>query len=316
MRAALRAIVRTAILLPLVAGACSERSTAGRATPETANLGGTTVATVGSDAIDGEVVGAVAAARRVSLVKARDFAIRDALLAQGARATRPTLALVAERAVLARAVLEAVDREAKALGPPTDEEIATLTREQWLDLDRPPAARTVHFVALPASPLHERAARALAERFRSAAKGLTEADAFKSLATTFPGTAEVGTRAEDLPPITADGRLADLENRPEPGAPTPRFDERFAKAANAIGDVGEQSPVIESDYGWHVILLVERLPPVFVPLEERRRTLEPQVHAARASSAVERILSARRAEHPVEVVRHADDLTARLGHVP
>ena len=66
-----------------------------------------------------------------------------------------------ERAALARAVLEDLLAAARAKGPPSDEEVAELTKERWAELDRPPL-RTIHAVALVKDPAQKAAARALA----------------------------------------------------------------------------------------------------------------------------------------------------------
>lgn len=270
------------------------------------------VAQVGSDAVLASTVAGIARAEDVTLEAARDRAVRDALLAAGARERFAGTGRVAsaERGALARALLQQLKRDAQAEGPPTDAEVAHFTQEHWFDLDRPPMARTVHAVVVPASPGQDAPALALARRIADAVHGASDPAEFMKRARAVPaGTLKVVVQALD--PCTADGRVEPDRPLP-PGTPPPQFDDAFAKAANAIDKVGDQSSVVKSSSGYHVILLTEKLPEQRVPLDERRRRLSSEIMNNRARLALEKLVSRLTSSVPVEVVRSASDLTSRI----
>jgi peptidyl-prolyl cis-trans isomerase C len=103
----------------------------------------------------------------------------------------------------------------------------------------------------------------LLERFRRAADAVPH-DGFELI-------------IEPLPPVAADGRVL------EPGGKT--FALEFATAAAALMTRGEVSPLVESPFGLHVIMLLERTPSKTVPLEERRLLVHADVIADRARAA-------------------------------
>ncbi|HSU41923.1 MAG TPA: peptidylprolyl isomerase, partial [Polyangiaceae bacterium] len=151
-------------------GACSER--AAPKLPEQ-RLPPGVVAVVGGERIAAGTVARIAA-RGEAPLEARRRAIEDALFAAAAR-QNPALAArvrVAERGVLARALLERLRDDAQALGPPTDDEISVLTARRWPELDRPPSAGTSHAVVLVKTPADDAPARALADELAAALKAV------------------------------------------------------------------------------------------------------------------------------------------------
>ena len=267
------------------------------------------VASVAGESIAATTVGRIAKAQGLDARAACDRAISDALFAAEARHNSKSSAEVRsiEQLTLARAVLEQILREARAQGPPTDDEIAALTRERWVELDRPTSARTAHALVMVKDPKEKARARALANRIAEATKGATNGTDFRKLADAVPRDG-LEVRVEPLPPTTADGRVF------EPNDPSLRqqFEEDFARAANAIPEVGTNSPVVETKYGFHVIHLIERLPERRIPIEQRRSLLADEIVAKRAALLEQRVLDQLRRTTKISVDRSAVDLLSKL----
>jgi peptidyl-prolyl cis-trans isomerase C len=247
------------------------------------------VARVGDQLIAASSVAHVASAQRISAAEARERLVKDALFAAHGRALLDAQGGMAqvERAALARALIEELDRQSRAAGEPSDAEIARLTEQRWAELDRPPAARTTHAVVLVKAETERDRARALSEKIAAAVREAKDAKVFRERASAVPkGALEV--RVEALPPVTSDGRVI-APRKPTPSGAPERFDLTFSAAANALSEVGQQSPVVESAYGFHVILLEEKLPAVRLPLERRRQLLRDEALAGRARAAKDRL---------------------------
>lgn len=268
------------------------------------------VAVVGEERIEAGTVARIVARARVTPLEARRRAIEDALFAA---ATRENPALrarvnVAERGVLARAVLERLRDDARALGPPTDEEVSALTAQRWPEFDRPPSARTSHAVILVKQPADDGPARALASELAAALKDARTGDELVKRAQAFPGRG-LEIRAEHLPPVTPDGRLWDPAEQP-PKRLDGTLDADFARAANALTTPGEQSGLVKSSFGYHLIVLDERYPELRIPLAERRVLLAEAVFSGRAKRSLDALLGPLRATSPVSIDRAVDALTA------
>jgi hypothetical protein len=242
---------------------------------------------------------------------ARDRAIDDALFAAEARARLgddPWLRR-AEAAVLATALVTELAEQSRAAGPITDAEIAWATERRWREFDRPAAARTAHVVVRVKEPSQEQAARALAERIAVSVRGVSGADEFLAKARAVP-TGPFDVRAEPLPAIAADGREVDPTQSPE--QEPAHFDLGYAEAANALARVGEQSPVVRTSFGFHVILLIEWLPELRRSLAERRQLLAADVLAERARRVLDDTMVRLRAGESVQVLPTAPELTAAV----
>lgn len=303
----MKASARCTWALLISVSACS-RGAASPPAPQNQKLAPGTAALVGNDAISTATVRDIASAQHVTLQRARDLAVQDALFAAGARARWAGTGWIAaaDDTSLARALLEQLEAQARAAGPPTDAEVARFTAKDWVDLDRPPAARTTHAVVLVKRPADDARAKALAERIARAVRGVSDPAEFKKLAKAVP-TGGLKVRVEDLPPVTADGRVLVA-----PGQKAEHFDRRFAAAANAIPAVGDQSPVIKSAFGYHVILLDQRVSAKRVPLEQRRALLADRVIDERARAAKRALLEKLMRSTRIEVARAASALTARV----
>ncbi len=291
--------------------ACSANGGAPAPLSQHAHLLAGIAAEVASDPIASSTVARIAQAQGVSLQKARDRAVSDALFAAEARSlfANGSVLAVAERSACARSVLEGFKAEALARGPATDPEIAEITAHRWQDFDRPASVRTTHALVRVDAPASDAKARAVAERIRSAVLGIGDPEAFMTAARAVPHEG-VEVRVERLPAVTADGRTYYPEGAP-PDSADLRFDVGFATAANALS-VGQISEPAKSAFGYHVILCEARFPELRVPLEERRVRLQDQVLKQRAEAAKQALLKRLTAAGSVQIARAADDLTASV----
>lgn len=272
------------------------------------------IARVGSTELRAERVLAIAEAMQVDARVARDRAIFDCLAeAETRRAGSPFTVRASERAASARALLELLRREAHDRGPPSDSELDELVKERWLELDRPASVRAVHAVALTPKDGSPADARRVAAELERAVAGITDAAEFLTKAKTVTDE-KVEVRAEPLPAITIDGR--GFRTTRVGNEPAGRFDAVFTAAAHAIPEPGKQSGLVETKFGFHVILLVERLPEQRIGREEARRVLADDVFARRAGAARKALLERLEAGSPIAVSRNFEALTAELHLAP
>jgi peptidyl-prolyl cis-trans isomerase C len=271
---------------------------------------------VGGEDVSVETVARIASATGVRVEAARDRAVADALFASGVRAdpARGALLAVSERGVFARALLENLREKARAGGPPSDAEVDSQTRERWLELDRPESVRVTHAVVLTKTAADDPPARELATQLEQAVRGAETAADFLRRANALPkGSLEL--RAEALPPVFPDGRMWDPAPVP-PQRVSGTLDPEFTRAAHALRQPGEQSPVLKTPFGYHVIRLDERLPAVKLGFEERRERLTDVVFALRAKTELDALLEGLKKQTPVELPRSVDELTSRVLATP
>lgn len=219
-----------------------------------------------------------------------------------------------KRALLARVLLERVAQQARQPQVATDAEIAEGTQARWFELDRPEAFQVAHFV-VKVDKGNEVQARALATDIAQSLKGISVAAEFIAKAKA-RATPALNVVAEELPPMTADGRGLRLDEAGKPVGDGGVFDGSFSRAASKLVHTGEQSPVIRTPFGFHGLLLLGRIDGYTMPLEQRREVLEPDVFKRRASRVVERILAERRRALPVELDRAAMEWTSRVQVAP
>jgi peptidyl-prolyl cis-trans isomerase C len=267
-------------------------------------------ARAGTENIPLSSVARIARAQGITPKAAREHAITDALFAAAVRQNpndAPRVA-AAERGVLARALLDGIRADALALGPPTDDELQKLTDQRWPELDRPPSARTTHAVVLVKKPADDAPARELARELARAVSGAKDSDDFIARARAVPKQG-LEVTAERLPPVTPDGRLWSHEDRP-PKPIDGSLDLDFTSAAVALERPGEQSAIVKSAFGYHVIRLDERYPELRTSLDERRSLLTPEIQSRRAKRELDALMTRLRAQTAVTTERAAEALTA------
>jgi len=306
VRGRFRNVCRAALLFGVLS-ACGSK---GSEVATVATLTQGQAATVGTEVVTLAEGQAVAAEQNLTPTEARERLIRDALWAMGAQADpnlKATL-LVATRAALARAVIGDVERLVRAEGPPTDAEVAEMTAERWASLDRPETVRVTHAVVQPKAGVDPELIRRVASSLAEAVRGIADPREFIKRAKAVPSSG-LDIRAEGLPAMAADGRAPPPKSNAS--APPRQFDVQFAQAAHRIAQPGQQSGIIKSPFGYHVILLEKRFPEIRVPLEERRRLLTEDILTRRGGKELDRLLQDLRRQHHVEIERAADSLTAQ-----
>lgn len=228
--------------------------------------------------------------------------IEDALIAQaGTRGglDRGRLEDVT-RSALARALLERLYIHSKASGEPTETELREAAAKSWFEFDRPPAAKTTHVVVRTEGATTQAEASDLARRIALAVKGAETVAAFAEIARRFPhGSANVVM--ESLPPVTEDGRSLELDSEGHVLRAGPAFDETFAKAANAIAAAGQQSTVVHSSFGYHVIYLEAKISGHRASLAELKLRFAEEVYARRARATSDRLIQSARHSRAVAI---------------
>lgn len=297
----------------LLAAACSSRPSTTRPVEERrADLSEGIAARVGSHEVLVPAVASVAAAQKVAPDAARGKLVQDTLFALGAQdrgLEDSSEVRLAKRALLARRLLERI-RDEQAAKPVTDEEVEQLTKLHWLDLDRPVARTSVHaLVRLDhvTDPDKKKAGLELASRMARELHGISDPKQFEQAAKSIPHDG-FDVVVETLPPITEDGRMADLTRRPPEGVATPTFDRGYVQGLFGIGGVGQVSAPVTSSYGSHVILLTGIQAEQRVAFEERRKLLTPEIRTSRARKEADALAASLRAGANVTVVRNTDEI--------
>lgn len=266
--------------------------------------GADAVAHVGALTITKSQVESIAAAQNITPPEALNRAIFDALLAQEAVARgidKNRSVELLRTSLIARAMVQDISARVEAQGPVTDAELDETTARHWIELDRPESVRTVHAIVMmksDASPDVRAKSLALANAIRRAVTPISEA-ARSSAPPADPKTADpvielfrkaanevdkagLETRVEALPPVVSDGRVVGAAGQFDPG---------FSKAANELKQRGDVSPIVESPYGLHVILLLQRIEGKTFPREERREMVRDEVMSLRARAEREKLLT-------------------------
>jgi len=262
---------------------------------------------VGDDVIPAALVLEVAKAQMIPPAQALDLVIDDALAAAGARAAgldKTPEARVATASVEARKIMLDIREQARAAGPATDEEVKEGSEAHWAEVDLPEQMRVIHaLVVKPKVPDLAKNPGLMAQaRALATALAATEADAvseedFEDRAKALVHDKSLEIKVEKLEPFIADGR--------QPNGPG--LVEDFARGAVPLA-VGTTSGVVQTDFGWHVIRMLERLPEHRVPFEERRYRFREEVIAVRARRALAKVQEDLVARFPVTISNGVEDL--------
>lgn len=244
--------------------------------------------------------------------RAVEHLVRAELIAAHMTEQDPALLRVAQRASLARSLLEGLRADALSkAGPITSDEANDLVRHRWVELDRPRSVRTAHLVVLAQDEGRSEAARAHAEQLADAVRGIVEPNEFADRARA--ASAELGLpegtslRVEALPPVAEDGRTVPVDVL-DRGGPRSLVEE-YAQAAARLQRVGDQSPVVETSYGYHVLLATEILPEVRPAAADVLDMVREEALSLRARPERERLMGSLRQATSIEVSRNAEELT-------
>lgn len=251
-------------------------------------LGGE-VARVGETTLGAALVADVARARGVGPSVALGELVEDALTAQGGHARgldgAPSVSWGSTSA-LGRGLSRRLWDEARAQGLPTDDELAQVT--------------VVHAVVLRSHSLPEARALFTARAIADAVATARTSEEFQARAKA--ASTDVRTTIEALPSFDVAGQMEDGH----------QLDPDFVVAAFALHTVGETSPIVETQFGWHVIRLVSRVRPPEAQLEPRRTELAAAVLEERARGRLSWVLRERREHTRIEVSEGADELMAQV----
>ncbi len=270
-----------------------------------AALGGQVVARVGATTIDRTLVAEVARARGLSASDALRVLVDEAVLAEAARregGVESAAARVRTASTLARAMTTKIRDAAVARGPFTDEEIAEALGDLWIELERPETRVAAHALIRKEVPGGAELAKRLHEELSKATgpDAETSEKAFFEAAKAFALPAGHAVHFERLEPFTIQGKIA-VANMAAEMNPT------FSKATFAIPAALGTSDVVETPFGWHVIRLLEILPPKTSTREEKLAKLGPQLVAVRVAPIFEAELAKLRvAAQPVVLAKDAD----------
>lgn len=296
---------RPALVFVVLALACSSKRQEGEAfQPKEADLGGAAVARVGQQTIGANQVAAVAKIQGISPNEALDRLVEDALFAEAALEKRLDEGAETQSRMRAARVRWA-ERQflyaAQSKGPPTPEDIAEAKRTNWRAYDCPEAVRVVHAVVTPKSaddPEFRKAGRAEAETLRQALLSAVNAEDFLTRAARVTGPYAI--KPESIPPIADDGYTTEGEG----GV----MDAVFTKASFALKNPGDTSPVVETTFGYHVIRLIERLPPRKPSDAEISQAISLDIVSTRALRLRAGVLAGLAKKRPVEVTLGVETL--------
>lgn len=306
----------SAFVLAACIGVTSCGGSEERASAASADLAAGVVAEVAGTPIPATLVERAARESGESSEQALRELIRGELFVSYMRAEEPEFAGAAERGSFARALLDSLRREVLGSGGPISaREVDEIVQARWVEYARPRSVRTAHAVALPRGPEHRDAARAFAERLKVAVNGVTDPNEFADRVRAYdaehgsPETVEV--RVEALPPVAEDGRTVPVDVL-DGGGP-PALVVEYAEAAHRLQTAGDQSPVVETDYGFHVLLAIEVLAEKKLAPADARALVRREALALRARPERERLLAELRASTAIEVARNATELTRVVG---
>ncbi len=111
-----------------------------------------------------------------------------------------------------------------------------------------------------------------------------------------------------MKPVAADGRVVDVEH-PTDGE---TYVAPFARAASHLGHPGQKSGVIATEFGLHVMMLLERTPARAVSLAERKERVRDDIVTERAGRLRNELLQRIKSSIATSIERSADNLLAKI----
>lgn len=274
------------------------------------------VAKVGDSQISLEMLGRAASASGISTRLALERLTEARILGHFAErgGLQPGRYQTVRRAVLARALLEQLEARTKQPEIPTNAEVDSMTAERWIEFDRGEALKTCHAV-IHADALAPDVCDKIARRVAESLRPYTSCAAFLEHAKSL-SIPEAKLTAEELFPVLEDGRTVVVDRNDKPVEEGPRLDETFARAVHQLKTPGEQSGVVRTRFGWHVILLAGKIPEKRLPTSLRREALTLDIYRRRAREASEAVLAQCRKNEPVSVDRSAIEAMSRVRVTP
>jgi hypothetical protein len=318
--------------------ACSENTTP--TAVQSAQLREGIVARVGEDAISVATVRAVATAQALTPAAALNEAVVDALFAQGARQDLPPYeSRSADRRSLARQLLADLHAQSRSR-PVQTEELDEATKFNWTYLDRPVGYRSYHVVAMvkkeddkakraKALAYAEKVREALlpvvqfardtpapertdAQRFRVGSRPYDPVDTRFEVAVETVEKGELEVTAQDVGVLAADGSVIEHGVARYPGA----YDAAYVKGVVDLADSGRGAltEVVESQFGYHVIMLLEITTAKKLSRDERLAWLKERriISVQRSRDAYATILQGVRKTVMVDVAVNAPALMGSL----